>query len=43
MLMVEKHVCLYQALIRSANWLITLGQFDVHYATNTLSHFEMAL
>ena len=28
---------IYRGLIGSANWLITLGRFDIHYATNTLS------
>ena len=33
---------IYWGLIGSANWLITLGRFDIHYATNTLSRFGMA-
>ena len=30
---------IYWGLVGSANWLITLGRFDIHYATNTLSRF----
>ena len=32
----------YHSVIGSLNWIITLGRFDVHYATNTLSRFSMA-
>ena len=32
----------YRALIGSANWIVTLGRFDIAYATNTLSRFSMA-
>ena len=32
----------FRSIIGSLNWLITLGRFDVHYATNTLSRFGMA-
>jgi hypothetical protein len=32
---------LYRGLIGSANWMITLGRFDIHYAVNTLSRFSM--
>jgi len=42
-LMDAKHASLYRALIGSANWLITLGRFNIHYATNALSQFAMAL
>ena len=31
-----------RSIIGSMNWLITLGHFDVNYATNTLSRFAMA-
>ena len=31
----------YRSLVGSANWLVTLGRFDVAYATNTLSRFSM--
>ena len=27
----------YRSLIGSANWMITLGRFDVNYVVNTLS------
>ena len=38
----QKELSVFYGLIGSANWLITLGRFDVHYATNALSHFSMA-
>ncbi len=38
----EKQASLYRALIGSANWVITLGHFDVNYATNSLARFSMA-
>ena len=33
---------LYHSLIGSANWAITLGRFDIQYATQTLSQYSMA-
>ena len=33
---------LYHELIRSANWAVTLGRFDIQYATQTLSRYSMA-
>jgi hypothetical protein len=33
---------IYQGLIGSANWAITLGCFDIQYATQIMSHFSMA-
>ena len=32
---------LFRALVGSANWAITLGRFDIAYATNTLSRYGM--
>ena len=32
----------FRSVIGSLNWLITLGRFDVHCATNALSRFGMA-
>jgi hypothetical protein len=32
----------YRSLIGSANWLITLGRFDIAYAVNTLSRYSAA-
>ena len=32
----------YRACIGSANWIVTLGRFDVAYAVNTLARFSMA-
>ena len=32
----------YRAMIGSANWVITLGRFDVHFATQSLARFSMA-
>ena len=31
----------YRSIIGSLNWIITLGRFDVHYATSILSWFSM--
>ena len=38
----EKGQSLYRAIIGSANWLVTLGRFDLQYATNTLARFSHA-
>lgn len=35
-------ISLYQSLLGSANWIITLGRFDISYAINTLSRYSMA-
>ena len=32
----------FQSIIGSCNWLITLGSFDINYATMSLSRFNMA-
>jgi hypothetical protein len=32
----------YRGLIGSANWIITLGRFDIPYTVNTMSRFSMA-
>jgi hypothetical protein len=32
----------YKSLIGSANWLITLGRFDIQFAISTLSQYSMA-
>ena len=32
----------FRTLIGSANWMITLGRFDIHYAIQALSRFNMA-
>ena len=32
----------YRSLIGCANWLVTLGQFDIAYAVNAYSRFSMA-
>jgi hypothetical protein len=32
----------YRGLIGSANWMITLGQFDLAYATSSLARYSMA-
>ena len=32
-------VSIYQMLIGSAQWAVTLGRFDIQYATNTLARF----
>jgi hypothetical protein len=38
----EEHVSKYCGLIGSANWIITLGRFDIAYATMALARFSMA-
>jgi hypothetical protein len=35
----ELHTSMYRALVGSANWIITLGRFDVAYASNTMARF----
>jgi hypothetical protein len=32
----------YRSLLGSANWLITLGRFDIHYAVHTLAQYCVA-
>ena len=32
----------YRSLIGSANWMITLGRFDINYAVNTLAQYCVA-
>ena len=41
-LLPPEKISLYQLLLGSANWIITLSRFDVHYAVNTLSRYSMA-
>ena len=31
----------FRAIVGSLNWIVTLGRFDVMYATNTLARFSM--
>ncbi|HEY8522472.1 MAG TPA: Ty1/Copia family ribonuclease HI, partial [Nitrososphaeraceae archaeon] len=35
-------ISIYQSLLGSANWVITLGRFDIAYAINTLSRYSVA-
>ena len=35
-------ISMFKSLLGSANWIITLGRFDIAYATNTLSRYSMA-
>jgi hypothetical protein len=37
----DKDASLYRGLIGSANWMITLGRFDIAYATNAMARFGM--
>ena len=32
----------YRSLLGSANWMITLGHFDINYAVNTLAQYCVA-
>ena len=38
----SRSASIYRGLIGSANWMITLGRFDIHYATNTMARYSMA-
>jgi hypothetical protein len=38
----DLHLSKYRALIGSANWIITLGRFDIAYATMALARHSMA-
>ena len=37
----EDKITIYKSLLGSANWIITLGRFDIAYATNVLSRYTM--
>ena len=41
-LLVGDEISWYQMLVRSANWTVTLGRFDVHYATSILGRYNFA-
>jgi len=32
----------YRSLLGSANWMVTLGRFDIHYAVNTMAQYTVA-
>jgi len=32
----------YRSIVGSLNWILTLGRFDIAYALNTLSRYNMA-
>ena len=38
--MEQEQISQYQIVIGSAQWAVTLGQYDVQYATNTLAIFS---
>ena len=38
----ERDHAIFRSIIGSLNWMITLGRFDVSYATSALSRFAMA-
>jgi len=38
----QERASIFRSMIGSLNWMITLGRFDVNYATNSLSRFNMA-
>jgi hypothetical protein len=38
-LLIGRDVSIYQMLIGSAQWAITLGRFDIQYATNTMARY----
>jgi hypothetical protein len=37
-----KQASVYRGLIGSANWIVTLGRFDVAFTVNNLARFSMA-
>jgi hypothetical protein len=41
-LLPDDEISIYKSLLGSANWIITLGRYDIAYATNTLSRYSMA-
>ena len=38
----SKSASIYRGMIGSCNWLVTLGQFDIHFAIQSLSRYSMA-
>jgi hypothetical protein len=38
----SKQASVYRGLIGSANWVVTLGRFDIAYAVNNLARYNMA-
>ncbi len=38
-LLTQEDIAMYQMLIGCAQWAITLGRFDIQYATNTMARF----
>jgi hypothetical protein len=38
----DRGAAIYRGLIGSANWAVTLGRFDIQYATQMMSRFSMA-
>ena len=38
----SEETVIYRSIIGSLNWTITLGRFNIYYATNTLSRFMQA-
>jgi hypothetical protein len=41
-LLSAKDASVFRGMIGSANWMITLGRFDINYAVNTMSRYSMA-
>jgi hypothetical protein len=37
----NRGAAIYRDLIGSANWAMTLGRFNIQYATQMMSHFSM--
>ena len=38
----QEEISLYRGLIGSANWLVTLGRFDIAYAVSSLARYSLA-
>ena len=41
-LLVVDEISKYRMLVGCANWAVTLGQFDVHYAVSTMGRYNAA-
>jgi hypothetical protein len=41
-LLCEEKIPIFQSLLGSANWIITLGRFDIAYAINSLPRYSVA-
>src|SRR5688500_1796662 len=42
LLLPPRQISVYKSLLGSANWIITLGRFDISYAVSSLARYTMA-